>query len=69
MKRKKMIELRGTRSQSEIAQILGISQQYYSLIESGKRGIHPKYFKKMEIIFDSKMEVVAPDIFFTKKTT
>lgn len=69
MKREKMIELRGTRNQSEIAQILGISQQYYSLIENGKRGIHPKYFKKMEDIFNNKIEVIAPDIFLIKKTT
>ena len=63
MKREKMIELRGKRSQYEIAQILGMSQQYYSLIENGERGIHPKYFKKMETVFNSKMEVIAPDIF------
>ncbi|MBR2744910.1 MAG: helix-turn-helix transcriptional regulator [Clostridia bacterium] len=69
MKREKMIELRGKRSQSEIAEILGMSQQFYSLIENGERGIHPKYFKKMETVFNNKMEVIAPDIFLTSKTT
>ncbi len=64
-----MVELRGKRSQSEIAEILGMSQQNYSLIENGERGIHPKYFKKMEIVFNSNMETIAPDIFFNKKTT
>ena len=63
MSRTKMIEIRGKRSQKEIADLLGISQQQYSNIENGKRGIKPKYFKKFEIVFNEKIENLAPYIF------
>lgn len=35
--RKWLIELRGCRSQTEIANLCGISQSFYSLLESGTR--------------------------------
>lgn len=63
MERKKMRELRGNRSQRQIADLLGMSQQQYSYIENGKRGIKPQYFKKFEVIFNEKIEKLAPDIF------
>lgn len=69
MKRNKLIELRGDRSQQEIANLLGMTQQYYSLIEKGERGIQAKYFKRFETLFNEKMEVLAPDIFLNNKTT
>lgn len=68
MIRKKMFEIRGERSQKEIAELLGMSQQQYSNIENGKRGIRPKYFKKFEIVFNEKIEKLAPDIFLLNDT-
>ncbi len=64
-----MRELRGNRSQSKIAKILGMSQQQYCNIENGKRGINPKYFKMFETVFNEKIEKLAPDIFLIKKTS
>ena len=69
MKREKMIEIRAGRSQREIANLIGISQQQYCNIENGKRGIPPKYFKKIETIFNEKIEKLAPDIFLFNNTS
>lgn len=69
MEREVMIKLRGDRSQKEIAEKLGISQQHYSNIELGKRGIKPNMFKKFENVFNKSIEVLAPDIFLEKNTT
>lgn len=69
MIRKRMVEIRGKRSQQEMANLLGITQQYYSFIENGQRGIQPKYFKIFESVFNEKIEKLAPDIFLNKKTT
>ena len=63
MERIKMKEIRGNRSQLEMASLLGFSQQQYSNIENGKRGINPKYFKRFEIVFNESIEKLAPDIF------
>lgn len=62
-KRQEMIKLRGDKSQREIAKLLGITQQYYSLIENGKRGINPKYFIQFEKVFNENIYKIAPDIF------
>ena len=69
MIRYKMIEIRGKRSQFQIAKLLGISQQQYSNIEQGKRGIKPKYFKKFESVFNEDIHTLAPDIFLSENTT
>ena len=69
MIRQKMIEIRGARSQSQMAELLKMSQQQYSNIENGKRGINPKYFKLFETVFNEKIEKLAPDIFLNKDTT
>lgn len=69
MIRKRMVEIRGKRSQQEMANLLGITQQYYSFIENGQRGIQPKYFKIFETVFNEKIEKLAPDIFLNNKTT
>lgn len=63
MVRQRMVELRGNRTQQEIAELLQITQQHYSNIESGKRGIKPKDFKKFEIVFNEDIHKLAPDIF------
>ena len=69
MIRQKMIEIRGARSQSQMAELLKMSQQQYSNIENGKRGINPKYFKLFETVFNEKIEKLAPDIFLNNDTT
>lgn len=69
MIRERMVEIRGKRSQSEIAELLGMSQQQYSNIEQGKRGIKPKYFKRFEIVFNEDIHKLAPDIFLSDNTT
>ena len=62
-----MRELRGKRSQAQMASLLGMTQQHYCNIENGKRGINPKYFKTLEAVFNEKIEKLAPDIFINKK--
>ncbi len=69
MRREKMVELRGDRSQSQIAKLLNMTQQQYCNIENGKRGINPKYFRILETIFNEKIEKLAPDIFLNENTS
>ncbi len=68
MIRKRMVEIRGKRSQAQMAKILQMSQQQYSNIENGKRGINPKYFKLFETVFNESIEKLAPDIFIPQNT-
>ena len=68
MERTRMKELRGNRSQTQMAKMLKISQQQYCNIENGKRGIKPKYFKIFEVVFNEKIENLAPDIFLENNT-
>lgn len=67
MIRQRMKELRGTRSQEDMAKMLKISQQNYSQIEQGIRGIKPKKFKVFELVFNGKIENLAPDLFEDKQ--
>lgn len=69
MERERMKELRGCRSQKTMAELLGLTQQHYCSIETGKRGINPKYFQIFEKVFGEKMEKLAPDIFLPSNTT
>lgn len=69
MERTRMRELRGNRSQLQMADLLGFSQQQYSNIENGKRGIKPKYFKIFEVVFNECIEKLAPDIFMQENTS
>lgn len=69
MKRERMKELRGNRSQAQIALMLGMTQQQYCNIENGKRGIKPKYFNAFENIFGENIEKLAPDIFLEENTS
>lgn len=63
MIRQRMIDLRGNRSQKQMAQLLRMTQQQYSNIENGKRGINPKYFNLFETVFNEDIHKLAPDIF------
>lgn len=68
MIRQRMIDIRGKRSQTQMANLLKITQQQYSNIENGKRGINPKYFKLFETVFNEDIHKLAPDIFVENKT-
>lgn len=68
MERTRMKELRGERSQLQIAKLLKMSQQQYCNIENGKRGIKPKYFKLFEEVFNETIYNLAPDIFLEENT-
>lgn len=69
MQRTRMKEIRGQRSQQQMANLLEMSQQQYCNIENGKRGIKPRYFKLLETVFNEKIEKLAPDIFLSEKTS
>lgn len=69
MVRQKMVAIRGDRSQAEMANLLDMSQQQYSNIENGKRGIKPNFFRRFEIVFNEKIENLAPDIFIPENTS
>ena len=69
MIRQKMIDIRGKRSQAQMAKLLKMTQQQYSNIENGKRGINPKYFKLFEMVFNEDIHKLAPDIFLDNNTS
>lgn len=69
MVRQRMIDIRGKRSQLQMAKLLNMTQQQYSNIENGKRGILPKNFKLFEAVFNEDIHKLAPDIFLDDKTT
>ncbi|WP_213997004.1 helix-turn-helix transcriptional regulator [Tepidanaerobacter syntrophicus] len=69
MERKKLIELRGERSQVVIANELGISQQFLSYIERGERTPNIKLMKEFERYYETPMEELFPDIFLSTNTT
>lgn len=55
--------------QQDAADELGISQQFISLIEQGKRDPSLILAKNMERIYESSMEELFPDIFLKTYTT
>ena len=69
MIRQRMIDIRGKRIQAQMAKLLKMTQQQYSNIENGKRGINPKYFKLFETVFNEDIHKLAPDIFMEQKTS
>lgn len=50
-------------TQDRLAQMIGISQQMISLIETGKRRPTIETAKKLEVLFKTPMEELFPDIF------
>ena len=69
MVRQRMVDIRGQRSQTQMASLLKMTQQQYSNIENGKRGINPRHFKLFETVFNESIYKLAPDIFEENKTT
>lgn len=66
--RKRLIEARGDKSQSDAACDLGISQQYLSKIESGERNPGFKVACAISKYYRLSMEELFPDVFLTKNT-
>ncbi|WP_406242061.1 helix-turn-helix transcriptional regulator [Tissierella carlieri] len=50
-------------TQKNLAEIIGISQQMISLIETEKRKPTIEIVKRLEILFKTPMEELFPDIF------
>lgn len=63
MKKNKCRELRGNRSQSTIAEFLGITQQQYSNIEKSEKPPKIETCIKLSKIFDKPINYIFPDIF------
>lgn len=63
-----LIEKRGDRTQSEIANSLGITQKYLSKIELGLRNPSIKLLASFCNIYNEKAEILFPDIFLNKNT-
>ncbi len=47
----------------KFAKTIGISKPYYYKIESGERNPNIKLAKKLEIVLNTPMEILFPDIF------
>jgi len=69
MRRELLISLRKAKgiSQKELAEKFGLTQQWVSGIELGKRTPHVKIMKELEEYFGVPMELLFPDAF--KKET
>ena len=69
MKTNKCKELRGNRSQSDIAKFLGITQQQYSNIENSKKPPKIEMCIKLSKIFDKPIDYIFPNIFLSTSTS
>lgn len=69
MSKNKCKELRGNRSQQDIAEFLGITQQAYSNIEKSEKPPKMETCIKLSKIFDKPIDYIFPDIFLTKNTS
>ena len=63
MKKNRCKELRGNRSQSIIANFLGITQQQYSNIENSEKPPKIETCIKLSKFFDKPINYIFPDIF------
>ena len=62
-------ELRGNRSQQDIADFIGITQQAYSNIEKSEKPPKIETCIKLSKIFDKPIDFIFPDIFLTSNTS
>lgn len=67
--REKLISLRGTKTQEQVANDIGISQKHLSAIETGFRNPSISIMKKLERYYGVTMVELFPDIFLDKNTT
>lgn len=63
MNRNRCKELRGNRTQSAVAEFLGITQQQYSNIEKSEKPPKIEMCIKLSKFFDKPINYIFPDIF------
>lgn len=69
MSKNKCKELRGNRSQLDIASFLGITQQAYSNIENSDKPPKMQTCIKLSKIFNKPIDYIFPDIFLSTNTS
>lgn len=69
MNKNRCRELRGNRSQQDIAGFLKITQQAYSNIENSEKPPKMETCIKLSKIFDKPINYIFPDIFLTNDTS
>lgn len=69
MTKNKCRELRGNRTQQEIAEFLGITQQMYSLIENSETPPKLSTCIKLSKFFNQPIDKIFPDILISKNTS
>lgn len=62
-------ELRGKRTQTDIAEFLGITQQQYSNIENDKKPPKIQICIKLAKIFNKPIDYIFPEIILSKNTS
>lgn len=69
MSKNKCRELRGNRSQQDIASFIGLTQQAYSNIENANKPPKMETCIKLSKIFNKPIDYIFPDIFLTNNTS
>lgn len=69
MNKNRCKELRGKRSQQDIAEFLNITQQAYSNIENSEKPPKVETCIKLSKIFNKPIDYIFPDIFLIKNTS
>lgn len=69
MQKNKCKELRGKRSQQDIATFLGITQQQYSNIEKSSKPPRIEICIKLSKVFNKPIDYIFPDIFLQSNTS
>lgn len=69
MQKNRCKELRGKRSQQDIATFLGITQQQYSNIEKASKPPKIETCIKLSKVFDKPIDYIFPDIFLQSNTS
>lgn len=64
--REALIDARGRRTQSEVADKVGISQKQLSKLERGQCGPSFKTAIAISKFYNKEIEVLFPDIYFSK---
>ena len=67
MKREQLISFRGNRTQTEMANIYGVTQQAWSMWERGENTPSPAIMKKLEEDIGTPMEDIFFDVFNNNK--
>ena len=68
MIRQELIKARGDRTQTEVAEVLDITQKYLSKIELGQRTPSACLLAKFADFYKKPLDVLFPDIFLPSNT-